>query len=52
MKCIRRGDIEEAWRHAIAAKKLSALAIIYGILFIIIAISLYFVISTQVTHTL
>ncbi|XP_066932301.1 proline rich transmembrane protein 1B-like [Clytia hemisphaerica] len=52
MKCIRRGDIDEAWKHSVAAKKLSALAIIYGILIIVVGIALYFTISTEVTHTL
>ena len=50
--CIRKGNLNEAWKHAIAAKKLSALAIIYGILFIVVGIAIYFLISVEVTHTL
>lgn len=50
--CIRRGDLEEARVHSRAAKKLSALAIIYGVLFIVVTIGIYFVIAVNVTHTI
>lgn len=51
LKCIRRGDLNDAWRFSVAAKRFSTLAIIYGILLIIIAVTLYFVVSAQSRHS-